>query len=531
MENVKNRISPDLTGSDFQAFLTALLNFESGIDQNLLSTYIDNYEGSSYVVTNVDSYLYDGVQYPEYTGEGTAPGTPAMKDYLLKEYFEFLGVDDIWNNVPLGQQTVETIYKMQCASTNAWNFVGYQLGEAALIDAGHYKAAIDTFDGSDNLRKYYIYQDVHVWQPEHEDITTLYHIPGTPDGAQIITTRSNTWSGSFTGADGINSLDDLKVEKNMELAMRDVIRRNIDYIEKRLSDSDIGMTWEEALAKSWTNPADGQTVESSMSGIIAGAHLSGAEACVQLLKNDTIQGDETGTSILTYFQNFGGAKTIIDEPGETILTGTVTPERISCGAGPKDDLDTGDSGNNVIQVYTDRNPGVETGTSVIIRNFDFDVAAATNDTIFVSRPSDWSFSSITATSSGPNVLIHITRSDGGLEGDKTLLLIDRNLADIEANLGSLVYFSQEYPFAWSGGYSEITFNFPGDLFTIGDAGGLAFENLLIDRTDPANTKVGTLDLAGSSYNGYTMLGTSAEEVNQYMFKPGIAGSFAEMNSP
>lgn len=156
---------------------------------------------------------------------------------------------------------------LQYTSTNSLGFVGYQFGEALLVDLGYYRA--DTFYGN---------------------------------GAS-----SNAWTGTFTGKGGIASLADLKSDRQ-EGVILDAFGYNLKVIETGLAasgkslDSLIGQT------RSYLDPSTGQTVSVALSltGILAAAHLRGAWGTLDLLQRGAVSSDEYGTSILKYVDMFGG---------------------------------------------------------------------------------------------------------------------------------------------------------------------------------------------------------------------------------
>jgi hypothetical protein len=76
---------------------------------------------------------------------------------------------------------------MSYKSTNTLGFVGYQFGEALLIDLGYY------------------------------DDNVFYG-----NGA-----AKNTWDGTWTGKNGVNSLDDFKTKAAQELAIKEAFGYNL----------------------------------------------------------------------------------------------------------------------------------------------------------------------------------------------------------------------------------------------------------------------------------------------------------------
>ena len=135
---------------------------------------------------------------------------------------------------------------------NKYGYAGkYQMGEAAMIDAGYYK--------KDN-GKY-----------------------------------NNDWSGKFTGKDGVNSiLDFLNSPIAQENAQRIFKKRQWMYLKAVGADKYVGKT------------INGYTI--TPSGLLAGAHLKGAGSVIKYLKSNgtLIEKDGFGTSVETYMKKFAG---------------------------------------------------------------------------------------------------------------------------------------------------------------------------------------------------------------------------------
>lgn len=155
--------------------------------------------------------------------------------------------------------------ELQYHSHNSLGFVGYQLGEALLIDLGYYT---DTF--------YY------------------------GNGA-----ATNTWDGNFTGKGGVTSLAALE-SGLQEGVILDAFGYNLKVIEnglaahgKHLSDF-IGQT------STYMDNGHAVTVTLSLTGILAAAHLTGAWGTLSFLVDGATPHDENGTSILKYIDMFGG---------------------------------------------------------------------------------------------------------------------------------------------------------------------------------------------------------------------------------
>ncbi|USG60689.1 hypothetical protein NBZ79_16100 [Sneathiella marina] len=213
----------------FSDFLSSLLAFESGWDRerfdsgNIQSFQLDQWAGGT-----VDSF------FPNY---------------------------DSWSDLTNDEWTM-----MAYRSTNSLGFVGFQFGEALLIDLGYYDD--DFFYGS---------------------------------GAS-----SNTWDGVWTGKNGANSLEDFMTQDVQDIAIQDAFGHNLGIIQEGLAAQ--GQTLEQFIGQTGSYIQNGQevSVELSMTGILAAAHLRGAYGLLDLLQGGAVSSDEYGTSILQYIEQFGG---------------------------------------------------------------------------------------------------------------------------------------------------------------------------------------------------------------------------------
>lgn len=202
---------------------------------------------------------------------------------------------------------------MSYRSTNSLGFVGYQFGEALLIDLGYYDD--DTFYGN---------------------------------GA-----ASNTWDGTWTGKNGATSLDAFMTAEVQEKALLDAFGYNLQIIENGLAQQ--GSSLDDFIGTTGQYVENGQTVsvELTLTGILAAAHLRGAWGTLALLQGGAVSTDEYGTSILQYVDQFGGyeapsAASLIAgwEAGKTGDEGLGTPDGSTGDPGPADpepgDTDAGD---------------------------------------------------------------------------------------------------------------------------------------------------------------------------------------------
>ncbi|MFV1464547.1 MULTISPECIES: calcium-binding protein [unclassified Phaeobacter] len=152
-------------------------------------------------------------------------------------------------------------------STNSLGFVGYQFGEALLIDLGYYQDDV-----------YYL-------------------------GGDII----NRWDGTWTGKNGVNSLDDFKSHAAQDTAINEAFGYNFEMLSYYLGRQ--GRSISDFVGETVTyRDVNGAMVDVTLSltGLMAAAHLRGASGLATLLLSDTASTDEYGTSILKYVKDFGG---------------------------------------------------------------------------------------------------------------------------------------------------------------------------------------------------------------------------------
>lgn len=133
---------------------------------------------------------------------------------------------------------------------NKYGYAGkYQMGEAALIDAGYYK----------KNSKYY----------------------------------NNDWTGEFTGKDGVMSLQDFlnnaKAQENAQICFK---KKQWGYLKTVGADKYLGKV------------INGCTITAS--GLLAGAHLKGAGSVIKYLDSNglNIPKDGFGTSVENYIRQF-----------------------------------------------------------------------------------------------------------------------------------------------------------------------------------------------------------------------------------
>ncbi len=155
---------------------------------------------------------------------------------------------------------------MQYRSMNSLGFVGYQFGEALLIDLGYYED--DVYYGN---------------------------------GA-----ASNTWDGTWTAKNGAVSLEAFMTAEVQEPAILDAFGYNLTVIEDGLAQQGKSLADFLGTDAQYTSGGQTVTVELTLTGILAAAHLRGAWGTLDLLKSGAVTSDENGTTILQYVEQFGG---------------------------------------------------------------------------------------------------------------------------------------------------------------------------------------------------------------------------------
>lgn len=175
----------------------------------------------------------------------------------------------------------------QYAVINPWGFVGYQFGEALLIDLQYYRPAVETVtvEGqSMPLPSYYASAlPESTWQ--HGRTRQVFY----DEAANIVRvgTDVNTWQGTFTGRDGVSCLADLRTRAGQLAVLRNSLRHNAAIVEKRLP----GL---------WSPERPGPPA----AAVMAAAHLCGPWALLDHLERGTMPADETGTMLTTYLRQF-----------------------------------------------------------------------------------------------------------------------------------------------------------------------------------------------------------------------------------
>jgi len=554
--------SGGLSQTNIQSFLNSLRAFESGTDINKTDWYLKNYKDGAvvtYAKLDENGKLYENKIIPE---KGT------IQTYFSKlhtaEIFEKAaqekGIFDANNNLKpealdangnIKPELIESmkpiVHQMQYNVINPWGFVGYQLGEAVLVDAGIYSPQNTglTNGTGEALLKYYMWTDGTAFGPgetakfmKWNDSYTKLEVT-TQENAKFIVTNSNEWNGKFTGKYGINSFQDLLDPAKQELAIREVMKFNLGVIKDILAKG--GKTLGDVLNKeyqysfkSYYTPNDLEalkakdptakisivkesyngilktyevdvttTVKVSMSGILAMAHLTGAWGAADTLLTGNFRVDETGTSNLKYLYDFGGHNTIFGSNVDDVLIGTDFTEEFTPGSG-NNNITTG-GGFDKIFVENDGGNGGKT----IIKDFEI----GKDKIIFKGFGPESSGKAIISEENG-NAVVTL--------GKYSLVLSGISKSQLNAN--NDVNYSNGYKIGWSGKATISNFNPQTDK--IEGTNGIDFKNLKIVQ-EGTNLKIGSVGADGGMYSWLELPGVKISDISPEMFSR-VTGSFESM---
>ena len=246
----------------------------------------------------------NAIQYPKVDSPGRVMrdknGNYVYANMSYKEYFDTIGVGDIY---VLGSTDPEMFKKMQYSVINFLGFVGYQFSEQDVWFLNYY----EHLDAA-GYRKYYVDVPNSTWANGVRD-----KIINFPDGP-VHVTDVNTWGGIWIGKNGINSFEDFKDPDKQDFIAKDHFALKYGNIVKMLNSTPGAKPLEEYLntylywdkcTPSFSPPPGGRSnqVLVTMSGLLAGAHLRGAQGVVDLLVSHKNNADEIGTTILQYVQD------------------------------------------------------------------------------------------------------------------------------------------------------------------------------------------------------------------------------------
>lgn len=272
--------------AEMDKFLEDLLTFESGIDPRQARNYAAGFD--------VPSIVYWEVRAPGKLIRDGVSGAYLSSRISYQEYFRRLGVpmrkDDL---------SPDRLAAARFSVTNPWMFVGYQIGEAILIDTGYYepeKAVWRDRNGHRcELMSFYV-GDVpeEAWVGEIDRILYRPHNRSQP----ILATRSNLWQGKFTGKSGVFCFADLLDPVRQVAVIKNILQYNLTKLEGLIQyngGSPRSLITERSITQSI-----------SLSGCLAACHLAGVRGVFEFLTIGRDRGDETGTLISNYMRRFSG---------------------------------------------------------------------------------------------------------------------------------------------------------------------------------------------------------------------------------
>lgn len=480
--------APAFANGSFQQFLDQMRAFESGVDPAKASFYQQNLDNPV--------YNYAQVTAPGEIVRDPVTGSMVSEPTTIREFFTKLGIISLYDESAVDQ--AEMFRQMQYNSLNAWGFIGYQLGEAVLISAGYYSPR-QVQDNADLLDSYYIFMPDSTWANGVKQARS--EIPGS-GGNYIMATDTNLWLGDFVGKNDIHSLNDLRIPDKQELVIRDVMRFNYGVMSELLAKAN--MTWAQALDKSWPGTDDmGNpiTIQATMSGILAAAHLRGAWGTADLLTNNNVTCDELGTCITTYIQKFGGFNTIFDTPADDVISGSPYNETLSAGQG-NDTVYLG-GGENLLLLNQ------SAGAVTTVKDFAVGI-----DRILLRGWADAAPLANLVISDGPTGAV-LTFAD------QTVVLENVSASAVQANTQAVIASGQIYAIAWSGTSSVSNFNPLTDQ--IRGTAGIDFKHLKAFQQN-GNLFIGTQAADGGIYSWIELVGLNRSQVTPDMFTD-ITGSF------
>lgn len=256
------------------------------------------------------------IGYPEVAKPGRvvrdpATGEPVQKQKLtVKEYFTAIGIVDLY--VPNSDIPWK---KIQAAVTNYLGFVGFQFQESDLVALGYYKFATKEVDGT-TYPAHYVDVPVSHWK---NNVTGFLDTdPKEVNTPTWVTDTVNFVDEDFLGKQGITSEATFKDPDKQTYVIKDHFANKFQGITAGLQErgkdlkSYLGttLTWD-GLQPKVSPPPGGRAngVAVALSGLLAGAHLRGAEGVVALLVDHQNPKDESGTYILQYVQDYAGYDT------------------------------------------------------------------------------------------------------------------------------------------------------------------------------------------------------------------------------
>ena len=289
----------------YNDFIDAVWKFESSIDPAKQDWYNDNW-------TKPIIESYPEVEYPGRVVRDPATGEPVQRHNLtVQQYFDTIGVGNLYDPADPNPDWE----KIQASVINYLGFIGFQFQESDLHDLGYYD--YETFT-SNQISYPAHYVDVPVYHWKNDVTMFLDSDPDEVSEPMFVTDTVHFEDGHFTGKHDISSLEDF-IDPNKQIyIIRDHFTNKYNRIVKGLESrgKDLAdylrttVTWD-GLTPPISHPPGGRSnsVMITLSGLLAGAHLRGAQGVIELLVDHQNPSDENGTYILQYVQDYAGYQT------------------------------------------------------------------------------------------------------------------------------------------------------------------------------------------------------------------------------
>ncbi|MXX41644.1 MAG: hypothetical protein F4Z53_01160 [Acidimicrobiales bacterium] len=286
----------------YDEFIDAVWAYESDIDPSEQSYYNDNWDNP------VESY--PEVEYPGRVIRDDNGDPVEATGLTIEEFFKIIGIGHLYS--PADPSPDWRL--IQSNVINYLGFVGFRFQESDLVDLGYYE-----FETTTEMQITYPihYVDVPNSHWAH-GVREFVAYPPIVDRSTIVRDVVVFADDFFTGKNGINNYADFTTPDKHILVIKDHFENKYQGIVSGLSAR--GKTLQDYLDTEvyWNQldppvnpPPGGRTndVKITLSGLLAGAHLRGAEGVVSLLVDHKNPSDENGTYILQYVQDYAGYDT------------------------------------------------------------------------------------------------------------------------------------------------------------------------------------------------------------------------------
>lgn len=289
----------------YDEFINDLWAYESSVDPDKQEYYNTNWNNPV-----IDSYPQ--VEYPGRVIRDGDTGNPKEQYNLtIEQYFSAIGIVDLYDPTELSPDWK----KIQASVVNYLGFVGFQFQESDLQTLGYYNFETEIIEEIE-YPKHYVDVDVSHWKGGVQQY--LETDPKVVSEPTVVTDVVHYVDSNFTGKHEISSVQDFMDPDKHIFIIKDHFENKHDGIVNGLAEYgktiddflETVVTWD-GLIPSVSPPPGGRdnNVTITMSGLLAGAHLRGAEGVVSMLIDHKNPADESGTYLLQYVQDYAGYDT------------------------------------------------------------------------------------------------------------------------------------------------------------------------------------------------------------------------------